>query len=154
MAHIKQTASKSTRGKAPRNQLMMTALFSKSVPLLEGEENTSLQAWYHGILANFPSGVRNGSELKTDLPPRGQLFRGKWGLAGWPFWRHRPVCCPCQTPNDYAKDIQPVSREVLHVLKNPLWWKHSFKKRSLLPVIDSSEHQVFLFHGFKRYLNI
>ncbi|EGW00241.1 Putative histone H3-like [Cricetulus griseus] len=48
MAHTKQTARKSTSGKAPRKQLA-TKFARKSVPSTGGVKKTSsLQAWYCG----------------------------------------------------------------------------------------------------------
>lgn len=45
-------------------------------------------------------------DLKTSALPECSYWcfaGGKWGLSGWPFWRHQPVGYPCQTCNNYAK---------------------------------------------------
>jgi hypothetical protein len=63
---------------------------------------------------------------------------GQWGLSGWPFWSHWPVCCHTKPVTIMAKSIQlTCSIGGGHAFKSHYGEKHFILKNyfSLLPVI-------------------
>ena len=66
---------------------------------------------------------------------------GKWGLTGCPFWRHQPVCSPCQTCNDYAKrQLASMPNMCIMCLRIHILWNISFFFFNCLPpLIDISK---------------
>ena len=154
MARTKQTARKSTGGKAPRKQLATKAA-RKSAPSTGGvkkphryrpgtvalREIRRYQKSTELLIRKLPSGLQNRSAL-----PECSYWcfaGGKWGLSGWPFWRYQSVCYPCQTCNNYAKRYPASTPHTQRTcLRVHYEGKHFILKKiffPLLPVISSSE---------------
>ena len=132
MAHTKQTTCNFTCSKAPRKQLATKASHKEYALYCKGEEISSLQAWYCSTPWNenyqksteflihklsFQCGKLLGNSKHT-CTSRVQLLvlrkRQVKSICGQLFWRHQPVCYPCQTCNNYAK---------WHPASTPHTWK-------------------------------
>ena len=87
-----------------QGNIWLPKLLARARLLLEEWRNLMLQAWYCGIRdircyqksTSLPwSGARNHSGLQNrSVLPKYSYWcfaGGKWGLSGWPFWKH-PTC--------------------------------------------------------------